>query len=104
MMAWASGVWRAISSSVISGDMPFMLGKSKRVARPIPKKSYPGPWPITVQLTFNVSLFGGSLDLHLTDQHHPQNKPIAWMPTIINRIRLERRNGSDWFADLVFGS
>ncbi len=48
MMGWASGVWRAISSSVISSDMPFMLGKSKGVARPIPKQPHPGPWPITL--------------------------------------------------------
>jgi hypothetical protein len=36
MMACASGVWRAINSSVISSDIPFMLGKSRRVARTIP--------------------------------------------------------------------
>ena len=36
-MAWASGVWRAISSSVISSVIPFRLGKSRRVARPILK-------------------------------------------------------------------
>jgi hypothetical protein len=42
MMACASGVWRAIRSSVISSDMPFMLGKSRRVARPIPKNLTPG--------------------------------------------------------------
>jgi hypothetical protein len=34
MIAWASGVWRAISSSVISSDIPFMLGKSRCAARP----------------------------------------------------------------------
>jgi hypothetical protein len=28
--------------------MPFMLGKSRRVARSIPKKLHPGPWTITV--------------------------------------------------------
>ncbi|HEY7315588.1 MAG TPA: hypothetical protein VH643_40040, partial [Gemmataceae bacterium] len=44
----ASGVWRAISSSVISSDMPFMLRKNRRLARPIPPKPHPGPWPITV--------------------------------------------------------
>ena len=66
MMAWASGVWRAISSSVISSDMPFMLGKTAPVARPIPKKPHPGPWPITDQLarvtsipTIEVVLAGG---------------------------------------------
>ena len=47
MMAWASGVWRAISSSVISSDMPFMLRKSRRLARSIRLRPHPGPWPIT---------------------------------------------------------
>jgi hypothetical protein len=46
-MARASGGWRVISSSVISSDIPFMVGIIRRVARPIPNKSHPGPWPIT---------------------------------------------------------
>jgi hypothetical protein len=32
---------------VISSGMPFMLGKSRRLARPIPPKPHPGPWSIT---------------------------------------------------------
>jgi hypothetical protein len=54
MMACASGVWRAISSSVISSDMPFLLGKSRRLARPIPQEPPPGPWPITAGSYRNV--------------------------------------------------
>jgi endonuclease G len=46
-MACASGGWRAISSSVTSSGMPFMLGKSRPVASLIHPKLHPGPWPIT---------------------------------------------------------
>jgi hypothetical protein len=36
--------------------MPFMLGKSRGVARPIPQKPHPGPWPITDTTTQDVEV------------------------------------------------
>jgi hypothetical protein len=57
MMACASGGRRAIISSVISSDMPFLLGKSRRVAGSIPKKHHSRPWPITFARTHGVVAF-----------------------------------------------
>jgi hypothetical protein len=42
MMAWASGVWRAISSSVISSDMPSCWGKAGVWPDRFPKNLTPG--------------------------------------------------------------
>src|SRR5947209_3154702 len=39
MMAWASGGWRAISSSVISGVMSDIVRKINSLARPPSKQS-----------------------------------------------------------------
>jgi hypothetical protein len=73
MMACASGVWRAISSSVISSDMPFMLGKSRRVARPIPQEPHP-------RAVADYPLLGLRVDNHYVNflNSTRERRPLRW--------------------------
>ena len=59
MMACASGVWRAISSSVISSDIPLMLRKNRRLARPIPSKPHPGPGRLLARTFRTITNYPG---------------------------------------------
>jgi integrase len=73
--------------------MPFMLGKSRRLARPIPKKPHPGPWPITVKPTVEPNTYGPyerHVRLHITP--HVGGLKLA---------RLTKAQIRGWYAALT---